>query len=105
MAADIHGGSYYRGRYYDPSAGRFISEGAGRWSVARSSSEWSYRKLVLWWVLALLSTNWIAFYVNAVDKNSSAVLSATLVLSRGYPSSSRSEDTTKFLFPLLKSRQ
>ena len=42
--------------------------------------KWSYRKLILWWVLVFLGIGWIVFYVNAVTKNSSPVLSAPLVL-------------------------
>ena len=42
--------------------------------------KWSYRKLVLWWALAFLSIGWIVFYINAVTKNSAAVLSPPLTL-------------------------
>ena len=42
--------------------------------------KWSYRKLVLWWVVLFLSAGWIIFYINAVTGNSSAVLSPPLIL-------------------------
>jgi hypothetical protein len=44
MAADIHDGSSYRGRYYDPSAGRFISE-APKARVAFDGSDVSFLRL------------------------------------------------------------
>jgi len=43
--------------------------------------KWSYRKLILWWALAFLSLGWIVFYINAINavtKNSGAVLSPPL---------------------------
>ena len=42
--------------------------------------KWSYRKLILWWLLAFLSIGWILFYTNAGTKNSAAVLSPPLTL-------------------------
>ena len=42
--------------------------------------KWSYRKLILWWALMFLSIGWIVFYINAVTKNSAAVLSPPLTL-------------------------
>src|SRR6516162_9738081 len=42
--------------------------------------KWSYRKLILWWALAFLSLGWIVFYINAVTRNSGAVLSPPLTL-------------------------
>ena len=40
----------------------------------------SYRKLILWWGLLFLSAGWIIFYVNAITRNSSAVLSPPLIV-------------------------
>ena len=48
--------------------------------AAKTSSEWSYRKLILWWALAFLSIGWIVFYINTGPKNSSAVLLPQLIL-------------------------
>jgi len=42
--------------------------------------KWSYRKLILWWALAFLSIDWIVFYINAITKNSAAVLWPPLIL-------------------------
>jgi len=42
--------------------------------------KWSYRKLILWWVLVFLGIGWILFYINTLTKNSAAILSAPLVL-------------------------
>jgi hypothetical protein len=42
--------------------------------------KWSYRKLILWWVLVFLSIGWLVFYINTGTKNSSAVLSPPLIL-------------------------
>jgi hypothetical protein len=42
--------------------------------------KWSYRRLIFWWVLALLCVGWIVFYVNTVSRNSSVVLSTPLIL-------------------------
>ena len=42
--------------------------------------KWSYRKLILWWVLVFLSIGWIVFYMNTGAKNSAAVLSPPLTL-------------------------
>src|SRR5215472_6279047 len=42
--------------------------------------KWSYRKLIRWWVVMFLSIGWIVFYINAVTKNSHAVLSPPLTL-------------------------
>lgn len=44
--------------------------------------KWSYRKLILWWALVLLSIGWIVFYINSGTKNSS-VLSPSLILFSG----------------------
>jgi len=44
---------------------------------------WSYRKLILCWALVFLSTGWIVFYINAITKNSAAVLSPPLILFSG----------------------
>ena len=41
--------------------------------------KWSYRKLIRWSVVVFLSIGWIIFYINAVTKNSSAVLSPPLI--------------------------
>ncbi len=45
--------------------------------------KWSYRKLILWWVVVFLSIGWIVFYINTIPKNSAAVLSPPLVLWSG----------------------
>jgi hypothetical protein len=45
--------------------------------------KWSYRKLILWWALMLLSIGWIVFYINTGTKNSSAVLSPPVFLFSG----------------------
>jgi len=45
--------------------------------------KWSYRKLILWWVVVFLSIGWIVFYINTITKNSAAVLSPPLVLWSG----------------------
>jgi len=42
--------------------------------------KWSYRKLILWWVLVFLSIGWIVFYINTITKNSAGVLSPPLTL-------------------------
>jgi uncharacterized membrane protein YobD (UPF0266 family) len=42
--------------------------------------KWSYRKLILWWALAFLSTGWIVFYRSIITNNSVAVLSRPLTL-------------------------
>src|SRR6516162_10723723 len=46
--------------------------------------KWSYRKLILWWVVAFLSICWIIFFYfllhKAITKNSPAVLSPPLTL-------------------------
>jgi hypothetical protein len=46
----------------------------------RPPVKWSYRKLILWWGLLFLSAGWIIFYVNAITRNSSAVLSPPLIV-------------------------
>ena len=43
-------------------------------------AKWSYRKLTLWWALVFLSIGWIIFYINAITRNSSGVLSPPLTL-------------------------
>jgi len=45
--------------------------------------KWSYRKLILWWVVVFLSIGWIVFYINTITKNSAAVFSPPLVLWSG----------------------
>jgi len=40
---------------------------------------WSYRKLILWWVLVFLSIGWIIFYINIIARSSPAVLSPPLI--------------------------
>ena len=42
--------------------------------------KWSYRKLILWWVLGFLSIGWIVSYTNTITKNSVAVLSPPLTV-------------------------
>jgi len=42
--------------------------------------KWSYRKLIRWWSLLFLSIGWIVFYINAITKNSAAILSPPLIL-------------------------
>jgi len=42
--------------------------------------KWSYRKLILWWVLVFLSIGWIVSYTNTITKNSVAVLSPPLTV-------------------------
>ena len=42
--------------------------------------KWSYRKLILRWVLVFPSIGWIVFYISSITKNSAAVLSPPLIL-------------------------
>ena len=45
--------------------------------------KWSYRQLIPWSVVVFLSIGWILFYINAVTKNSAAILSPPLAVFSG----------------------
>jgi peptidoglycan biosynthesis protein MviN/MurJ (putative lipid II flippase) len=45
--------------------------------------KWSCRKLILWWARVFLSIGWIVLYINTGTRNSSAVLSLSLILFSG----------------------
>jgi hypothetical protein len=48
----------------------------------RPPVKWSYRKLILWWVVVFLSIGWIVFRINSITKHSAAILSPSLTFSR-----------------------
>jgi hypothetical protein len=67
----------------DVFMGRAITKGTQQTEVSRAVTppkKWSYPKLVGWSVLVFLSVGWIEFYVNAITKNSSTVLSFPLAI-------------------------
>src|SRR5215472_3273881 len=70
------------GRGPDLLAGRATTRGLQQSLLSKKLKppvKWSYRKLILWWVVVFLFIGWIVFYINTITRKPPAVLSAPLI--------------------------